>query len=114
MVYATSEYLTQTGHRALPELVPPKTLLFVPQHADCVMVRLPSQSEGTDSNSGVNLFGRWSTFSENSKHIIEINIKNGQPKSGKDKAEQFERFENQTLQPHSLWKPVGLKHWLKG
>ena len=83
MVYATSEYLTQTGHRALPELVPQKTLLFVPQHANCVMVRLPFQSEGTDSNSGVNLFGRWATFSENSKHIIEINIKNGQPKSGK-------------------------------
>ena len=99
MVYATSENLTQTGHRALPELVPQKTLLFVPQHADCVMVRLPFQSEGTDSNSGVNLFGRWSTFSENSKHIIEINIKNGQPKSGKDRLNDAEGFENQNLQP---------------
>ena len=99
MVYATSENLTQTGHRALPELVPQKTLLFVPQHADCVMERLPSQSEGTDSNSGVNLFGRWSTFSENSKHIIEINIKNGQPKSGKDKTHFYEGFDFQILQP---------------
>ena len=102
MVYATSEYLTQTGHRALPELVPQKTLLFVPQHANCVMVRLPFQSEGTDSNSGVNLFGRWATFSENSKHIIEINIKNGQPKSGKDRLNRAEGLKNQTLQPFFL------------
>ena len=75
-----AETLTQTGHWALSELAPPKRSCFPPSISTAWQA-----AEGLDLTSKVNLFGKRSTISENSKPIAEINWKNGQPKSGKVK-----------------------------